>query len=411
MNSMTSFQAFGLLTLALALTACTGADKDGQAARTDSSPASGPASKRAEAGERGGPEMEGSPGVENKEAGDIKMSAVDVKRAGIQVVELQPRSEADVVTVTATVKPNQDLLARIAPRVEGRILRVDANLGDSVRAGQPLATLDSVTLGEAQSNLLQVQATNRVAQADFQRAQSLAADEIIPQRELLRAKAELEKSNAELRGAQDKLRLLGASASTGTEGTFLLRAPFAGTVVQRKATPGELATPSETTFTVADLSRVWIEANITEDLLSRVRSGAVATVTVAAYPGVIFTGKVTYIGRLLTPETRTVAARIEVNNKDGRLKPEMFATANIEVGQMTSNVLSVPDAAVVLLQGQPTVFVAEGDGFEPHPVETGDKLGGRTVIRSGVQAGDQIVIAGAYALKARLLKSQISDEH
>ena len=137
---MTSFQAFGLLTLALALTACTGADKDGQAARTDSSPASGPASKRAEAGERGGPEMEGSPGVENKEAGDIKMSAEDVKRAGIQVVELQPRSEADVVTVTATVKPNQDLLARIAPRVEGRILRVDANLGDSVRAGQPLCT-------------------------------------------------------------------------------------------------------------------------------------------------------------------------------------------------------------------------------------------------------------------------------
>ncbi|CAM3790263.1 efflux RND transporter periplasmic adaptor subunit [Roseateles saccharophilus] len=355
--------------------------------------------------------MEGSPGVENKEAGDIKMSAEDVKRAGIQVVELQPRSEADVVTVTATVKPNQDLLARIAPRVEGRILRVDANLGDSVRAGQPLATLDSVTLGEAQSNLLQVQATNRVAQADFQRAQSLAAEEIIPQRELLRAKAELEKSNAELRGAQDKLRLLGASASTGTEGTFLLRAPFAGTVVQRKATLGELATPSETAFTIADLSRVWIEANITEDLLSRVRSGAVATVTVAAYPGVIFTGKVTYIGRLLTPETRTVAARIEVNNKDGRLKPEMFATANIEVGQMTSNVLSVPDAAVVLLQGQPTVFVAEGDGFEPRPVETGDKLGGRTVIRSGVQAGDQIVIAGAYALKARLLKSQISDEH
>lgn len=348
---------------------------------------------------------------EGKEGGDLKLSPEEAKRAGIEVQVLQSQTQTDVVTVTATIKPNQDRIARVAPRVEGRVIRVSANLGDNVRVGQALATLDSVALGEAQSVLLQAQSAQRVAQADFQRAQTLAAEEIIPQREFLRARAALEKATAELRAAQDKLRLLGGTPGTGrAQADFQLHAPFAGTVIQKKATVGELATPADPLFTVADLSKVWIEANLTEELLARVRKGALATVTVGAYPEVRFPGRVTYIAGLLNPETRTISARIEVDNRDGRLKPEMFATAMIETGQPKGNALTVPDAAIVLMQGVPTIFVAKGDGYEPRPVELGEKSGGRTVIRSGAQAGDQVITAGAYALKARLLKSQISAE-
>lgn len=383
-----------LAALAAAMTACGGgADKPAPAA-----------SAAAADGKKG----------EQDEKGGLKLSEEDAKRAGIRVEELKMQTVADTLTVTATVRPNQDRVARVAPRVEGRITGVTANLGDRVRAGQALATLDSLLIGEAHSALLQAQAAHRVAQADFKRAEALNADEIIAQKDFLRAKADFEKSGTELRAAQDKLRLLGVSPDTsGTraQSTFAVVAPFAGTVIQKKATMGDLVMPSEPLFTVADLSKVWVEASLPEAALAKVRSGAGATVTVSAYPSERFAGRVTYLASVLDKDTRSVAARIEVDNKDGRLKPEMFGTAVIDTGGDARQALSVPDAAILLLQGQPTVFVAEHGGFEARPVELGEKLGGRTVIKSGVAAGDQLVAAGAYALKARLLKSQISDEH
>ena len=387
-----------LTALAAALAACSG--EANQPAPAASASASGPRQGESDA------------------KGAIKLSDEDAKRAGIRVEALQMQTVADTLTVTATVRPNQDRVARVAPRVEGRITGVPAKLGDQVRAGQPLATLDSMVIGEAHSALLQAQAANRVAQADFKRAEALNADEIIAQKDFLRAKADHEKSGTELRAAQDKLRLLGVSPDTSgarAQSTFAVVAPFAGTVIQKKATLGDLATPSEPLFTVADLSKVWVEASLPEAALAKVRSGAAATVTVSAYPGERFAGRVTYLASVLDKDTRSVAARIEVDNYDGRLKPEMFGTAVIETGggdgQAARQALSVPDAAILLLRGQPTVFVAERGGYEARPVELGEKLGGRTVIKSGVAAGDQLVAAGAYALKARLLKSQISDEH
>lgn len=350
---------------------------------------------------------------EHKEEGSLKLSEEDAQRAGVKLETLAAQSFADSVTVTATVQPNQDRIARIAPRIEGRIVQVSTSLGDTVKPGQVLAVLDSVALGEAQSALLRAQSAHRVAQSDFKRAESLIVDEIIPQREFLRAQADLETATAEVRAAEDKLRLLGGVASSvgRAASTFPLTAPLAGTVVQKKATIGELGSPSEPLFTVADLSTVWIEANLTEDKLASVKAGAAATVTVTAYPGERFVGRVTYVASMLDKDSRTTPARIEVLNKDGRLKPEMFASATIETGASRSPALSVPSGAVLLLQGQPTVFVAENGGYEPRAIEPGDKVAGRTIVKAGLKAGDQIVAEGAYALKARLLKSQIGEGH
>jgi len=340
---------------------------------------------------------------------ELKLSAEDVERAGIKTETLVPAAGADVVTVTATIKANQDRFARVAPRVEGRIVSVAANLGDKVAAGQTLAAFDSIALGEAQTALREAQSAHRVAEAEYKRTEGLAAQEIIPQRDYLRAKGDFEKASSELEAARSKLHLLGAAPGNGGA-TFELRAPLAGTVIQKDATVGELATPSTPVFTVADLSHLWIEANLAEDTLARVRVGAPASVTVGAYPDERFAGKVTYIAGVLDKETHAVPARIEVDNADGRLKPEMFATAAIETGKVGVPSLSIPDAAVILMQGQPTVFLAEHGGFEPRPVELGDKLGGRTIVKAGLKAGDQVVTAGTFALKARLLKSQISEE-
>mgnify|MGYP002040923835 FL=1 len=151
------------------------------------------------------------PATEEKaaEKEGLKLSKEEADRAGIVLEELKAQALADTVTVTATIRANQDRIARIAPRVEGRVATVAASLGDNVRTGQSLATLDSLAVGEASSALSQARSAQRVADADYKRATALQAEEIIPQKDYLRAKAEHEKASATLRAAEDHLRLLG----------------------------------------------------------------------------------------------------------------------------------------------------------------------------------------------------------
>ena len=344
---------------------------------------------------------------------ELTLTTEETARAGIKVEEVQPQALGETLTVTATIRPDADRLAHVAARIEGRITAVPARLGDKVRAGQTLATLDSVAVGEAHAAWVQAQAELGIAEADFKRAESLIAEEIIPRKDYLRAKADRDKAAAALRAAADRLRLLGGSpgASGTAVSAFAVTAPFAGTVIEKKATLGELAGPSEPLFSVADLSRVWIQADLPEAALAKVRVGANAKVTVPAYPNEVFGGRVGYLGASLDKETRTVAARIEVANADGRLKPEMFATASIEVTGDKPDAISLPDAAIVLMDGKPTVFVYAQGAYEAREVEPGERVGGRTVLKSGLVAGDEVVTSGTYALKARKLKSQLGHGH
>jgi len=353
----------------------------------------------------------------HSESEELTLTSEEAERAGVKVEALKAQAMGDEVVVTATIRPDADRLARVAPRIEGRITSAPAKLGDRVRAGQALATLDSVEVGEAHAAWVQAQSELRIAEADFKRAEDLVADEIIPRKDFIRAQSDRDKAAASLRAAADKLRLLRGSAagSTGSVSTFAVAAPFAGTVIEKKATLGELASPSEPMFTVADLSQVWILADLPEAALARVRVGAGARVSVSAYPGETFAGRVDLIGAALDKDSRTVAARIVVPNADGRLKPEMFATATIEAGGRTGaerrEVLSLPDAAIVLMQGQPTVFVYEQGAYEMRVIEPGERSGGRTVVKAGLKNGEQVVTEGAYALKARKLKSQLGHGH
>lgn len=344
---------------------------------------------------------------------ELTLTTEEAERAGVKVEELKLQAIGDVVVVTATIQPDADKVAHVAPRIEGRITSAPAKLGDRVRAGQALATLDSVDVGEAHAAWVQAQSELRIAEADFKRAESLNAEEIIARKDFLRAQSDRDKAAAALRAAADKLRLLGGTpnAGGGNVSGFAVTAPFAGTVIEKKATLGELGRPGDSLFTIADLSRVWIQADLPEAAMARVRAGANAKVSVPAYPGETFSGRVDHLGAMLNKETRTVAARIVVPNADERLKPEMFATATIEVAGDRRELLSLPDAAIVLMQGQPTVFVYEQGAYEMRAVEPGERSGGRTVVKSGLKPGEQVVTAGAYALKARKLKSQLGHGH
>lgn len=414
------------LTIALASLSLAGCGKPeptptatAQAAAKPGATADKPADKAADKGDEKlghGEHKEGEAG--HGDADQLKLTTETIEAAGIKTEEIAEAEIVDQLVVTATIRPNQDRITHVSPRVSGRIVTVQAKLGDPVKAGQTLAVLDSLEVGEAHSAYLQARTQHTVAKADFERAEKLHGDQIIAQKDHLRAHAEYEKAKASVAAASDKLRMLGVNAAPATDGravsTFPLSTPFAGTVIEKHAILGELAQPDKSIFTVADLSRLWIEANLFEKDLGRVRTGADAVVTVDAYPGETFEGKLTYIAAVVDKESRTVQARVEVANPGGRLKPEMFATAAIRTSGTkggAAKALLLPQEAVVLMRGQPTVFVVEDGGFDPRPVELGDKLRGKVVIKRGIKSGEKVVTAGSYALKARLLKSQIGDSH
>lgn len=344
---------------------------------------------------------------------ELTLTSEEAARAGVKVEAIQPQKLTASLVVTASIQADQDRVARVAPRTGARIISAPAKLGDRVRAGQVLATLDSVEVGEAYANLVQAQSELRIAEADLRRAETLVKDEIIPRKDYLRAQSEREKAAASVRATTDKLRMLGGNPGASGRGVsgFAVIAPFAGSIIEKKATIGELASPSESMFTVADLSRVWIVADLPESALAQVRIGAQAKVAVPSYPDQLFGGRVSHIGAAVNKETRTVAARIEVPNADGRLKPDMFATATIDVGTEGREVLSLPDPAIVMMQGQPTVFVYEQGAYVPRAVQPGERSGGRTTVAAGLKPGEQVVTAGAYELKARKQKSQLGHGH
>lgn len=342
----------------------------------------------------------------------LKLTDAEIEAAGIKIEAATKQEVHDHIAVTATIQPNRDRLAHVAPRVAGRIIRVTANLGQQVKQGQALAQIDSIELGEAHSAYLQAESEARLAQANFARIDNLYSEQIVPQKDYLSARAENEKAKTALRAARDKLRMLGVAPaeSSSAVSSFALAAPFSGTIIEKEAVLGELAQPDKSLFTVADLSVVWIEADLFEKDLGKVAPGTEAVVMVSSYPNESFKGRLTYISSTVDKETRTVKARVEVRNPDGRLKPEMFANADIETSGAIEAIV-VPAAAVVLMQGIPSVFVRDADGFEPRSVELGEKLHDGVVVKSGLKPGESVVVSGTYAIKARALKSLIGDEH
>lgn len=343
----------------------------------------------------------------------LKLSASEESEAGIRIEMARMASLRGRVTLSATIQPNRDRFARVAPRIPGRVIRVIAKLGDEVRPGQVLAELDSVELGESHSSYLQAVSQATVAKADFERLEKLYGEQVVSQKDFLRAKAEYEKSRAALQAASDKLRMMGVSTarpSKDAQSILPVSAPFAGTVIEKNAVLGDLAQPDKALFTIADLSTVWIEANLYEKDLARISVGASAEVTVTAYPSERFHGRLAYIGSAVEKDTRTIKGRIEVPNPKGSLKPEMFATVTIEA-ESKGEAIAVPSEAIVLADGKKSVFVKDADGFELREVDLGEEVGALQVVKAGLSPGDAVVVAGTYALKARMQKSKIGDSH
>jgi cobalt-zinc-cadmium efflux system membrane fusion protein len=312
---------------------------------------------------------------------------------------------------------NENRLAHLSARVPGRIVAVYANLGGRVKEGDRLLLLDSPAFGEAQLEYRKARTTLRVTEKALERATALLDRGAIGVGEQQRREADYENARADLHEAEEKLHLLGMTereiqqlaAKTlphAEVARVSLRAPFTGEVIERNATIGEVVDPNKTLFTVADLSTVWVRADFPEQQAGRLKTGLTIEVRVSAYPDTMFQGAITYVGAVIDPMTRTVTARAEVSNPEGRLRPEMFAEATLVTDEQS--LLSMPRAAVQQVGSRTVAFVVRGPRrFESREVTVGQASGDYIQVVAGLTLGDEVITQGSYALKSELLREQM----
>jgi membrane fusion protein, heavy metal efflux system len=359
---------------------------------------------------------EGGEEEETHVEGFVEMDEAAMTNVGLEIVPVTVVSEA-VLSATGTIIYNENRTSFVGPRAEGRIVSIDTDLGRRVRAGDPLAGLESPELGEAEAAHEQARAELELARENYDRELSLFEDGISSRKDMSEARAEFRSKEAAFRAATARHRTLGASdhpednASLG--GMYTLSAPISGTVVERDLVLGEIVGVEDDVFTIADLTKLWIVLDIYDRDLSRVRAGMAVDIATTAFQGETFSGTLTYVGQVVDPITRTVKARVEIDNPDRTLRPGMFATALIH-GLDADAALAIPDEAIQELDEGTVVFVPVGSGrFEIRPIIVGSGVGnGLVTILDGLIEGEQVVAQGSFYLKSELLKESFGgDEH
>jgi cobalt-zinc-cadmium efflux system membrane fusion protein len=339
-----------------------------------------------------GPAEEGHEMVVVLDSAAMRIAEVEVGRA--------ERVLTSEFSVTGRVTFDEDRVSHLGPRTEGYVEEIPGQLGAEVVPGELLAVLESPEVGALRAELNEARLIRDIATENFEREQRLEAQGISSRRALLEAESTLRRAEAAVQRASQRLVALGASEGEGAE--FTIRAPYAGVIVEKHATRGEIVAPTDRLFTVADLSNLWIELDIYERDLPKVREGQQVTVTTSAYPADVFRGSIVYLADILDAERRTVHARVEVENRDGLLRPGMFATASVAVPEGTP-VVAVPREAIQTVEGADIVWVpGDEDGeFVGRPILAGQELpGDRVEILSGLEADEPVVVRGAFTLKS-----------
>lgn len=325
--------------------------------------------------------------------------------ARITVKALANHPIADVLRVAGQVDFDEQRIAKIGSTVTGRVVEVRQHLGNTVKAGDVLAVLNSAELGQAQLAYLKARSQAALEQRNVERAKLLLTADVIGTAELQRRENALEMAQAEHRAAADQLKVLGMSeaglrriAQTGNIDSLKpLTATTAGIVVERSVTQGQVVTPSDPMFTIADLSHLWVVAEVPEQQAAGARIGQDVAIEIPALGGEQVGGRLVYISDTVNPQTRTVLVRTSVENKQRRLKPAMLATMLIATEAVPR--LAVPATAVVRENNQDYVFVQTKPGqFKLTEVRLAPEVGGLRPILSGVRLGDPVVIDGAFHL-------------
>jgi len=349
--------------------------------------------------------------------GPLVLSEKAIRESGIEVAEASGGELEQALTLPGEIVLNADKVAHIVPRVAGIVRRVDKNLGDDVQAGEVMAILESRELAEAKAAYLAAQQRLALAEANLKSAEELHTKKIMPDLEFLaiqKAKAEAE---IEFKMTDNKLHALGISEAQLQEmpnhaaslAMYELRAPFAGTVVEKHCSLGEVLSGEMDAFVLADLSTVWVKITVYTQDMGRVRIGQAVQIR-ADGVGTTARGTVCYMAPVANEATRTLYARVDLSNPERQWRPGTFVTASVVFDRQAVPVV-VPTDALQRVKSDSVVFVAEGEGFEPRTVTVGRMNHVQAEVTDGLKPGERYVIKGAVVLKAELGKREAVHEH
>jgi RND family efflux transporter MFP subunit len=343
----------------------------------------------------------------------VDLGPDDLKKAQVQTVHLDMRETSSTLRVPGNVNADEYKEVHVTPLVGGVIRQVPVVLGDHVKRGQTLAVVFSSELAAAESEYLVMMAELEADHKKLERTQNLVKLGAASQQEEDDVTADHASHEAHVRSALERLRLLGASDRQITalkqaeqiDANLVVPAPINGIVLTRTANQGLVTNMSQELFTIADLSTVWVMANINEKDFSTIRVGTTATVTAPAYPGRVWKGRVVYIQPQVDPASRTAQARIEVANPDEALRLDMYV--DVDFSSQVTKGLAIPETAVQAIGDKQYVFlpVKDNEGsFAVRPVKLGPASNGFLPVLNGLKVNDEVVTEGSFILKAEAVR-------
>lgn len=346
---------------------------------------------------------EATPAPTHKTADTLHFDANAPQLTFIHIEAVESLPEPLVEPLNARIAYDDNHTARVFSPVAGRVVRIMAEVGDRIKAGDGLLALDSPDYALAASDVGKAEADLLRKKEALERARLLFEAKGMAQKDLEQADADWHQAEAEAVRARSRLHNLnGKGGEAG--GSFVLRAPLSGTLTERQVSAGSEVRPdaSDPLFVVTDTSRVWVLVDLPELDLGKISVGQAVLVQVDAYPGESFVGKITVIGGSLDPLSRRVQVRCELDNTLGKLKPEMFARVSPIAGE-SSSLPRIPNAAVVTQGLYSYVFVEQGVGvLQRRKVTLGLQGHEFSYVKEGLKEGERVVTQGALLLNAEL---------
>jgi cobalt-zinc-cadmium efflux system membrane fusion protein len=329
----------------------------------------------------------------------------DDQMSHVQVVTVEPTTLTRTLRLTGAVAYNAFKTTPVITQVGGPVTRILVAPGEHVRVGQPMLDVSSPDYSQLLDSYLKSADSSRLANKNYARAQDLYQHHAIAERDLEQAESDRNQARADLDAAEQGMKILGiknpsALATATASAQIPVLAPISGEVVERLVAPGQVVQAGQTqAFTISDLSTVWVLANVYQADLASIRSGDDVVVQTDAYPG-SFHGRISYIAPALDPNTRTLQARVVVDNPGEKLKKDMYCTVTVTAGSL-SNAIAVPDSSILRDDNnQPFVYVAVGaNQFGRRDVELGESQSGKAQILKGISAGDRVVGDGSLFLQ------------
>jgi cobalt-zinc-cadmium efflux system membrane fusion protein len=330
--------------------------------------------------------------------------------ATLRMVAAVPERES-VVRINGRLAWDERRTSRIHVPMPGRVVELRAEAGAQVRRGDVLALVSSPDYGQAQSESRRARTDLELAERALARAKELQQAGVIPLKELQAAQADEQRARAERDRTAARERLYGGGGAI--DQLYRVTAPLAGIVVERRATVGQEVRPEQAAeapmFVVTDPTRLWVMLDVPESLSGEVAVGEALRVTVPALPGEVLTARIEYVADAIDPDTRAVRARAVLDNRERRLKSEMYVSADVEIPP--SFVLRVPGNALFLLEDRYHAFVEEGPGrYTRRPVQAEQASLGYMRVLGGLAAGERVVSDGALLLQQMLVQRASSPD-